>query len=114
MERNFGTLSGTPNERQQADGVPGSEIKGRIREFVTRNLLFSENGFPYSDDDSFLGQRVVDSLGVIELVAFVEREFRVAVNPAEVTPDNFDSVDRLAGFIRQKVCDSKEVPCAGP
>ncbi len=88
-------------------------IEDRIRDFVATNLLFSENGFPYKNSDSFLGHSVVDSLGVIELVTFVERQFQVAVNPGEVTPENFDSVNQLAAFIRRKIGTSKEAPYAG-
>ena len=88
-------------------------IEDRIREFVARNLLFSEDGFPYQNSDSFLRHSVVDSLGVIELVSFVERQFQVPVKPAEVTPENFDSVNQLAAFVRGKIRCSKEAPYAG-
>lgn len=78
------------------------EIEGKIREFVARNLLFSENGFPYANDASFLGNSVIDSLGVLELVTFAGREFGLQIETSEVTPENFDSVNRLAAFIRRK------------
>src|SRR3974390_158441 len=88
-------------------------VEDRIREFVAGNLLFSEDGFPYQNSDSFLRHSVVDSLGVIELVSFVERQFQVPVKPAEVTPENFDSVNQLAAFVRGKIRCSKEAPYAG-
>jgi len=78
------------------------EIEARIREFVARDLLFSENGYPHKDEDSFLQHGVIDSLGVLELVAFAGREFGVQIQPAEITPENFDSVRRFANYIRRK------------
>ena len=78
-----------------------------------RNLLFNENKFPCEDDGSFLRAGIIDSLGVIELVTFVEREFSLQVQPAEVTPKNFDSVSQLAAFIRRKINTPKEAQCAG-
>jgi acyl carrier protein len=78
------------------------EIEARIREYISRNLLFSEEGFPYGDDESFLQVGIIDSLGVMELVEFVQRDFGIQVEQAEVTPDCFDSVARLAAFIRRK------------
>jgi acyl carrier protein len=77
-------------------------IEDGIRAFVTSNLLYSENGFPHEDEDSFLQHGVIDSLGVLELVTFAGREFGVPIEPAEITPENFDSVRRLADFIRRK------------
>ena len=79
------------------------EIKAQVREYVARNLLFSDNGFEYGDDDSFLQEGIVDSVGVLELVLFVEETFGVAVDDQDITPDNFDSVNKLADYIQRHV-----------
>lgn len=78
------------------------DIKVQIREYVAHNLLFSDNGFEYDDDDSFLQEGIVDSVGVLDLVLFVEETFGVKVDDQEVTPDNFDSVNKLANYIHSK------------
>jgi len=77
-------------------------IEDNIKDYIARNLLFSDNGFPYADDASFLDEGIVDSVGVMELVTFVEESFGLKVNDFEITPDNFDSVSRLAKYIRSK------------
>ena len=77
-------------------------IEERIRDFVARNLIFSANGFAYADDASFLQEGIIDSLGVMQLVEFVQKDFNMVVGQEEVTPDNFDSVARLAAYIRRK------------
>ena len=78
------------------------DIEARIRSYIAQNLLFSDNGFNYSDDDSFLQEGIVDSVGVLELVLFVEQTFGVDVHDQDITPDNFDSVSRLANYIRRQ------------
>jgi acyl carrier protein len=88
------------------------DVETKIRDFVARNLLFSEDGFPHADDVSFLQQGVIDSLGVLELVTFAGKEFGIEVSPADVTPDNFDSVSQLAAFIRRKQ-PAMETHCVG-
>ncbi len=80
-------------------------IETQIQDYIARNLLFSDNGFPYADDVSFLEEGVVDSVGVMELVAFVEEEFGLTIDDMDVTPDNFDSVNKLAAFIRRKAAN---------
>jgi acyl carrier protein len=77
-------------------------IEQQVRQFVAQNLLFSENGYPFDDDASFLQEGIIDSLGVMELIAFAEKTFRIKVDPNEVVPDHFDSISRLAGYIRRK------------
>ncbi len=87
------------------------EIEAEIRDFIARNLLYAEGGYPHSDDASFLDEGVVDSVGVLELVNFVGEHFSIEIAPTEITPENFDSVSRLARFIRARKASSAP---AGP
>jgi len=73
-----------------------------LREFVARNLLYNQDGFPYPDQASFLQEGIIDSLGVVELVEFVGRKFGVKTEQSEITPENFDSIANLAAFVRRK------------
>lgn len=73
-----------------------------IREFIAKNFLYTDEGFKFADDSSLLREGIIDSLGVVELVAFLEKRFGVKVKNHEVRPENFDSVARLAAFVRQK------------
>ena len=84
------------------------EIEERIREFIAHKLLYSEAGFPYGDEVSFLQEGIIDSLGVLELVEFVQKSFGVKVAQPEVTRANFDSVTALAGFVRGKLSAARD------
>ena len=77
-------------------------VENQVREYVATNFMFSDNGYSLPDDASFLEEGVVDSTGVLELVMFVEETFGVSVEDQEIVPENFDSVSRLAAYIRQK------------
>jgi acyl carrier protein len=78
------------------------KIEDRIKNYIAKNLLFSNNGFSYDDNASFLDEGIVDSVGVMELVSFVEEDFHVKVEDLDITPDNFDSVSKIAAYIRRK------------
>jgi acyl carrier protein len=77
-------------------------IEESIRNYIAENILFSGNGYGYSDDASFLEEGIVDSMGIMELVMFVGDTFGITVEDEELVPDNFDSVSRLASYIRLK------------
>jgi acyl carrier protein len=77
-------------------------IEEQIKHYVADNFLFTDNGYPLSDDASFLEEGIVDSTGVLELVMFVEETFDVTVEDDELLPENFDSVSQLATYIRRK------------
>jgi acyl carrier protein len=78
------------------------QIENKIKEFILKNLYFTENN-TLDDDASFLETGVVDSTGVMELVSFVEAEFGVKVEPQEIVVENFDSVRKVADFVRRKL-----------
>ena len=77
-------------------------VEEMIRTYIAENMLFSDNGYPHSDSASFLEEGIVDSMGIMELVMFVEENFTMTVEDEELVPDNFDSVSRLAAYIRTK------------
>ncbi len=78
-------------------------ITPEIHDYISRNFLFSDKGFQYGNDASFLEEGIIDSLGIIELVAFVEKRFGISVADHELLPDNFDSVNKLSSFITSKL-----------
>jgi hypothetical protein len=51
-------------------------------------------------------------MGAMELVAFVESEFGVKVEMSEVVVKNFDSISKMANFVRQKLGNQEEKPVA--
>ena len=91
------------------DAVQTNEaVAAKIRDYLSRNFLFSEQGFEYEDDASFLEQGIIDSYGFIELLHWVEEEFSISVADDELVPDNFDSVRNLTSFILGKVSGSDQ------
>jgi acyl carrier protein len=82
--------------------INDQQIEPAIRDFIATRLLYSKEGFTYPDDAPLLREGIIDSLGVVELVEFVQAHFRVKVEQKDVRPDNFDSVAKLAAFVRRK------------
>ena len=84
-------------------------IEDKIREFIVKNLYYAE-GATLSDEASFLAEGVIDSMGAMELVAFVESEFKIKVEISEVVVKNFDSISKMANFVRRKLGISDQKP----
>ncbi len=83
------------------------QLKSEIKNFIVENFLYGQNN-GLGDDISFLGKGLIDSTGVLELVAFIEERYGVSVADEELIPDNFDSVNKLSNYINKKV-DSRNV-----
>ena len=53
-------------------------------------------------DDLLLEKGLLDSLGVLDVVTFLEEEFQVQIDDEELTPENFQSIRTIAEFVREK------------
>lgn len=82
------------------------EIREQIKQYIAETFLFSDNGFPLSDDVSFLDEGVIDSMGVLELIMFTEETFNISVKDEEIKPENFDSVNKLYDYIQRKTAEA--------
>jgi acyl carrier protein len=80
-------------------------IEETLRTFIDEKILFSTDGFSYTDETSFLDNGIVDSTSVLEIIAFIEEQFNISIKDSEVIPENFDSISNLSKYIRSKVRD---------
>ncbi len=78
------------------------QLKFEIRNFVVENFLYGQND-GLGDDISFMQKGIIDSTGILELVAFVEEKYGISVADEELIPDNFDSINKLSTYIVKKL-----------
>jgi acyl carrier protein len=60
-----------------------------------------------SEEDSLLETGVIDSTGVLELVAFIEETYGIKVEDEEIVPENLDSISNITSYIGGKLSQSK-------
>ena len=77
----------------------------RIRQFILEKFP-SARRVPIEDEDALLEKGIVDSMGILEIVEFIEQEFHVEVSDEDLVPENFQSIGRLSAFVSQR-SDSK-------
>ena len=78
------------------------DVKAEIKAYIIENFLFGDEEVLTDDDMSLLDEGVIDSVGVMELVAFLEGDFGVKVADDELVPENLDSLNNLAAFVGRK------------
>lgn len=77
-------------------------IADRARAYVRENFLYMRPDWPLRDDDALLGNGVIDSIGVIELVEFLQREFGCPIAESEITEANLGTLRAIARFVHAK------------
>lgn len=72
-----------------------------IRQFIIDNFLFG-NDEGLLDTDLLRQKGIIDSTGVLELIAFVEKTFSLTIDDLEIIPENLDTIERIALFVQTK------------
>jgi acyl carrier protein len=90
-----------------------------LREFMAVNFQYSDE-FSLDDTASFMDSGILDSVGVLQIILFLEEHYEIKLKDEEVIPENLDSIRNLASFVGRKLCEkeSQEPRCqpdgAGP
>jgi acyl carrier protein len=74
-------------------------VAERIRKFLVQQFPATKK---VGNDESLLKNGFIDSLGILEVVAFLENEFRIAVSDDDLLPENFGSVQSITDFVQAK------------
>jgi acyl carrier protein len=77
-------------------------VLSRVRAFIEENFLFREDVSGLADTDSLLENGIMDSTGILELVAFLESEFEIQMSDADIVPENLDSIAAIVAYLERK------------
>lgn len=86
-------------ESETVSGISQTAITSRVRGFVQENFLYMMPDFELADEDRLLEKGVVDSMGIAELISFIEGEFGVVAAESEISEANFGSLQAIARFV---------------
>jgi acyl carrier protein len=81
--------------------VPEMNIQQTIHDYIVDNILFGD-GEKLTEEVSFQESGILDSTGFLELITFAETRFGIRIADAEVVPDNFDTLRKMAAFVERK------------
>ncbi len=77
-------------------------IESKIRSYILENYLFTDDQSELNNDDSLLEKGIIDSTGIMELVFYLEEDFKIKVDDEEIVPENMDSVTQVVKFLNSK------------
>ena len=84
-----------------------NDVENKVRSFIEDNFLFREDRASLSSSESLLDAGLIDSTGILELVAFLESEFAIQMADADIVPANLDSIKAIAAYVEGKMAKSK-------
>ena len=83
------------------------KIQNEIQNYIVENILFGD-GQKLETDTSFQEGGILDSIGFLELITFVEGKFDIKIADEEVIPENLDTLRKISDFVKKKI-DGKQL-----
>jgi len=78
------------------------EIENIIRKFIETNFPETDRQ-SLLDSQALLASQIVDSLGIIKLITFIEQEFDITVEDEDIVPQNFQSISAIVTLVETKM-----------
>jgi len=85
-----------------------SETEQHVRQFLADNFILTTSADELPGDESLTRSGVLDSMGVLELIMFIEEQFGVKVPDEDTLPANLDTVDSIVGYVQGRLAGAPE------
>ncbi|MQN02120.1 MAG: acyl carrier protein [Lachnospiraceae bacterium] len=72
-----------------------------MKEKILEILNDYDDSVDFANEKSLIGDHILDSFGIINLVGELEDEFDITIGPEEMTKENFDSVDGIEAMVKR-------------
>ena len=83
--------------------VTEAQIITETRAYITDNFLYARPNYVVGEDEHLLEKGVVDSMGMVELITFLQDRFGVEPADDEITEENLATLRRIAAFVGRKL-----------
>jgi acyl carrier protein len=76
------------------------DIRQEIHDYLVRELAAERDSF--APDENLLAQGIIDSMGILKLVTFLETRFGIKTSEEDMIPENFETLETLRAFVERK------------
>jgi acyl carrier protein len=73
-----------------------------VQTFIQAEIAPSRN-VELTNSTNLIESGIIDSLGVMKMIAFVEQEYSVTLNPDDLVPENFETLDAITALLNRYI-----------
>ncbi len=85
--------------------MPGNELIKKITDLFHTDILEDPPEERLEPDENLFEKGYISSLEILELVEAIEAEFKISIPHYEVSPENFETIRRIANYLQGKLSD---------
>jgi len=77
-------------------------MKERLIKYISEQLLNNELEEELEAEDDLLGDGILDSLGMMKLILFIETEYKTKIPPQDMVIENFMTINHISQYLNTK------------
>jgi acyl carrier protein len=74
-----------------------------IRNFIVTEILHGSMANPLGDNEPLIESGIIDSMGIMTLLAFVEEQFSIQIPSDDLMPENFATITSIAALVERQM-----------
>ncbi len=78
------------------------DVQQIVKDYIVDRILFGD-GEKLQVSGSLQENRILDSLGFLDIITFMEQRFGIEIADDEVIPENFDTLRKMSEFVERKM-----------
>ena len=82
--------------------VNAEKIRKELRKFLETTFYIDPNRETLNDTDSFQDKGIIDSTGILEVVSYIQKHFKIIVEENELLAENLDSIENIVRYVCRK------------
>ena len=78
-------------------------VKESIKNYVLSELVSDKQHSNLSETDQLIETGIIDSLGIMKLIGFLEDSLSVQIDDMELIPENFATIEAISSLVEGKI-----------
>ncbi len=79
------------------------DVNEKIRQFIQTEVADGNGSMSLGYTDELIEEGILDSMGIMKLLSFLEENFSIRLNENELTPENFETIEAVALMVADKL-----------
>ncbi len=79
-----------------------NKVTAALRQYISSEFLLSDNTNGLKNDDLLFESGIIDSVGAMTLILYMEERFSIQILEEELFPENFATIEHISKFISKK------------
>ncbi len=78
-------------------------LKASIRQFIITYIIKDGGITDIKDEEQLIIGGIIDSLGILKLLAFLQQNYSIEITPEELNPENFNTINTITKLVDNKL-----------